>query len=235
MDFRLPSYLSLRYESEDEQKYIVGLINQFQVAQENESYHLALFAYHLIFMIFVYQTIYKAKLWKSEQFSFAFTTSPADKRKQYKEAVSVYAFSDISERTVFELLNLFKECELTVSKCKKQIIDYRNNNLGHATPYIVSEEEFEKKIEEYDQVALEIHQLIHDELVRVLAEYFESMDQEVEQTKDDVEIGLIVPNRLSDKDLELFASECSVIPNFKKKQISKILQDDFGIHLELTK
>lgn len=228
------SYLSLRYESEEDQKYIEGLIEQFRKAEENGSFHLALFAYHLLFMIFIYQTIYKAKLWKSKQFFLAFTASPADKRKQYREATSVYAFSDIPERTVLELLGLFIECESTVSKCKKQIIDYRNNNLGHATPYIVSVEEFENKIEEYDQTASEIHELTHGELSKVFDGYFKNLDTEIIQTKDDIEINLVVPNRLSDKDLESFASECLVVPDLKKKQASKILQDDFGVSVELA-
>lgn len=227
----LPLYLSLRYESEDEQKYIVGLVGQFQNAQENGSYHLALFAYHLVFMIFIYQTIYKVKLWKPEQFSLTFITSPPDKRKQYIEAITVYAFVEIPERTIFTLLSLFQECDDTISKSKK-IIDYRNNNLGHATPYIVSEEEFEKKIEEYDQIASEIHQLTHSELYKIFDKYFETIDTETIQTKDDVEINLIVPNRLSDKDLESFASECIRAHDLKKGQTSIILQDDFGVSLE---
>ncbi|MCF7843307.1 hypothetical protein K9M47_00235 [Candidatus Gracilibacteria bacterium] len=227
------SYLSLRYENEEDQKYIEGLIEQFRKAQENGSFHLALFAYHLLFMIFIYQTIYKAKLWKLEQFSLAFTISPADKKKQYTETSTVYAFVEIPERTIFTLLSLFQECENTISKCKK-IIDYRNNNLGHATPYIVSEGEFENKIEEYDQVAFEIHKLTHTELANIFDKYFASIDSEVDQTKDDIELNLIVPNRLSDKDLESFASECLIVPDFKKKQASKILKDYFGVSVELA-
>lgn len=229
------SYLSLRYESEEEQKYITGLVDQFEYAKMTKSYHLALFVHHLIFMIFVYQTIYKAKLWKPEKFSLAFITTPAIKRKQYIKTTSIYAFVEIPERTVFELLNLFKECDATVSKCKKQTVDYRNNNLGHANLYIVSEEEFEKKTGEYEEIALEIHRLTHDELAKVFDEYFKSVDPTLKQTKDDIEINLIVPNRLSDKDIESLAFECLVDADLKKKQVSKILQDDFGIYIELVK
>lgn len=231
MDYLLPSYLSLRYESEADQKYVEGLIEQFLKAQENGSFHLALFAYHLLFMIFIYQTVYKAKLWKPEQFSIAFITSPLDKRKLYLETKSAYGFVEIPERTIFGLLSLFKECEGTISKCKK-IIDYRNNNLGHATPYIISLEEFESKVEEYDQTALDIHQLTREELTKVFGSYFIAIGPEYEQTRDDIEIMLIAPNRMSDKDLESFASECLVTPNAKKEKASKILQDDFGIYVE---
>lgn len=230
----IPSYLSIRFESSEEQMYVLGLIRQFESASNSDSYHLALFAYHLIFMIFVYQTIYKLRIWKPEKFSLAFITSPADKRKMYVEANSIYAFSEIPERTIFTLLNLFGECNTVVSKCKKQIIDYRNDNLGHVNLYIVSEEEFENKIEEYNQIATEIHQLTHVELAKMFDEYFQSTDSTLEITKDDIEIDLIVPNRLSDKDLESFASECLQNPNNNKNCVSKILKDDFGIYLELA-
>lgn len=232
MESLLFSYLSLQHESKEEQKYILGLISQFESAKNSNSYHLALFAYHLIFMVFVYQTIYKAKLWKLEQFTLAFITSPTDKRKQYVEASSVYAFSEIPERTIFNLLNLFGECELVVSKCKKQIVDYRNDNLGHANLYIVSEEEFENKVEEYDQIASEIHQLTHIELAKIFDEYFQSADPTLELTRDDIEIDLIIPHRLSDKDLESLASECLAAADPKKEYVSKILRNDFGIYLE---
>ncbi|MFZ1074980.1 MAG: hypothetical protein WAN50_01255 [Minisyncoccia bacterium] len=54
MEPLLASYLSLRYESGEEQKYLEGLKAQYLSAIDSESYHMALFAYHLLFMSFVY-------------------------------------------------------------------------------------------------------------------------------------------------------------------------------------
>lgn len=230
----LSSYISLRNESGEEQKYITGLIDQFETAKLSESYHLALFAYHLLFMTFIYQTIFKIKIWMPERFSNALIQSPADKRKMHLESLSVWSFSEFPESSVFELLNTLQNCEKEVSKCKR-IIKYRNQGFGHATGVLVSVEEFESKIEEYDQIALEIHQLTRSELARLFDEYFESMDPELEQTKDDIEISLIGPNRMSDKDLECLALECLIATDSKKNKVSKILQEDFGIYVELTK
>ncbi len=232
MNSPLPSYLSLRYESEEEQKYITGLVDQFEYAKMTKSYHLALFACHLLFMSFVYQTIFKTKKWMPERFKDALIQSPADSRKKHHESTSPWSFSVFPERSVFELLNLLRACEKEVSKCKK-IIQYRNDGFGHATGILISEEEFEKKIEEYEQVALDIHRLTHDELDRIFYEYFDSIDPTLIQTKDDIEINLIGPSRLSDKDMECFAFECLTSPDLKKKQISKILEDDFGINVSI--
>lgn len=233
MNSSLPSYLSLQYESEEEQKYIVGLASQFETAQLGGSYHLALFAHHLLFMTFVYQTIFKIKIWMPERLKLALTTFPSKEKKQYLETNSSWEYSKIKERTVFGLLHLFEDCDALINKCKKEIVDFRNENLGHANPFIVSEEGFGNKIEEYEQIALEIHRLTHNELDKVFNEYFKSLDPEIEQTRDDLEINLIGPNRLSDKDLESLATECLIATDFKKKQVSKILQDDFGVYVEL--
>ena len=57
------AYLSIKNESEEERRYLTGLYSQYITATESGSYHLALFAYHLLFMSYVYQTIYKIKEW----------------------------------------------------------------------------------------------------------------------------------------------------------------------------
>lgn len=234
MNLPLPSYLSLRYESEVEKEYISGLVYQFEMARDIGSYHLALFAYHLLFMVFIYQTILKCRIWKINEFSLALTFFSADKRKEYAETNSVYTFSEIPERSIFEFLNLFQSCEETVSKCKKNIIDYRNNNLGHANLFLVSEEEFNKKTEEYDQISGEIHDLTQKELSKIFSEYISSIEPDEETTKDDLELNLIIPNRLSDQDLEKLAIECKIKPTLQKEKISKIIQDDFGVYVEIV-
>lgn len=55
------------------------------------------------------------------------------------------------------------------------------------------------------------------------------------QTRDDIEISLITPNILSEKDLESLATECLINPDSKKEKVSRILQDDFGVYVELLK
>ncbi len=232
MEFSLFELLSIRYEGEEDQKYIRGLLNQFEQASNSDSYHLALFAYHLIFMIFIYQTIYKAKIWKPQQFATALITLSADERRRYLQTKSVYAFVEIKERSIFELLNLFEACEPVVSRCKKNIIDYRNRNLGHANMYIVSENEFENKIDEYNQIALEIHKLTHENILDAFEDYFKLIDYTLEQTADDFEINLIVPNRMSLIDLGILAENCLASDLLKKKEILKILQDDFSICIQ---
>ena len=203
------------------------------MAKTTESYHLALFAYHLLFMTFVYQTVLKMKKWMPRKFKSALVTFSANERREYLEADSPWAYSKIKERTIFNLLYLLDDCDDLISRCKKEIVDFRNENLGHANPFIVSKDGFEKKIMEYEQIVLEIHQLTYYKLSKLLKKYLATIDQSLVQTKDDIEINLIGPNRLSDKDLEKFAAECLISIDSQKEQISRILKDDFNIFVNL--
>lgn len=234
MDPLLVPYLSLRYESEEEQKYLQGLVRQYISAIESESYHMALFAYHLLFMSLVYQTIYKIKTWLPDQLKLALITFPTKEREEYLRSTSPWAYSKIKERTIFGLLHLLGECESLVADCKKSVVDYRNESLGHANPIIVGEEEFYKKVSEYDVLADQIQKLTHEQLSRIFSEFTSTFDPTDELTGNDIEIGLIVPNRCSDKDLECFAADCHIggLPIHTK--FSSILRDEFGIEVTLV-
>lgn len=229
----LPSYLSLRYESEVEKEYITGLVDQFEMARSVESFHLALFAYHLLFMSYAYQVIHKIKKWMPDRFYDALTQSPANKRKEYFEAGSPWVFAEIPESSIFEFLNLLRLCHDEVGKCKSAV-KQRNNGFGHATGVLVSEEEFERRIAEYDKIAGEIHKLTQKELSKIFGEYLANIESEEELTKDDLELNLILPHRLSDQDLENMAAECLIKTTPQKEKMSKILQDDFGIFVEIV-
>lgn len=235
MNSPLPSYLSLRNDGENERSYIAGLIEQFENARSMESYHLALFAYHLLFICYFYQTLHKLKIWIPDKHHTAMVSFDKDRRKKFREATNPtdYAHNENRESSLFEFLNIFCDCEEVVAKCK-ELVKYRNTRLGHVNYLLVSEDAFEDKVKEYDQTASEVHQLTHGELTRIFDEYFKSIDPVLEQTRDDIEIDLIGPNRLSDEDLESLASECLITPNPKKNHVLKILQDDFGIDIKLV-
>lgn len=227
----IQDYLSLRYENEEEEKYLLGLINQFENTRDFGSYHLALFAYHLLFMSFVYQTIYKIKIWMPDNFKLALATFPVDIRREYMETNSSWVYSKINERTIFGLLHLLKDCENLISRCKK-IVDFRNENLGHANPFIVSEDEFEKNIFEYNKTAKEIHELTHEQLAIIFDKYIKGLEKGQEITKDDLKLNLINPNRLSDVDLEKFGAECTVNSKPLHKKLKTLLEEDFNIYIQ---
>ncbi len=235
MNYTLPSYLSLRYESEEEQKYIVGLIDQFEMARSIGSYHLALFAYHLLFICFFYQTFHKLKIWMPEKHHLALVSFSSERRKRFREAVNPtdYVHQDNKESSLFEFLNIFCDCEDVVGKCKA-LVKYRNSRLGHVNYLLVSEESFEEKIAEYDQVAEEIQKLTHVELDKTFIKYVASIEQEQEITRDELELNLIIPNRLSDVDLEKLGAECAINHGLVYDKIKSVLENEFGIYVRLA-
>ena len=235
MDSPLSSYFSLQYDNEEEQKYISGLFEQFEVAKISESYHLALFAYHLLFICYFYQTLHKLKIWMPEQHRVSMVSFDRERREKFRRATNPtdYAHNSNHERSFFEFLNVFCDCGEVVAECK-DLVDYRNNRLGHVNYLLVSKESFEEQIKKYDLLAYKIHKLTHENLAIIFDNYFKSLDPQIQQTKDDLEINLVSPNKLSDKDLECLAAECIVNTNPEKAQLSKILQEDFNVYVEET-
>lgn len=224
-------YLSIKNESEEEQMYISGLFTQFIAAEESSSYHLALFAYHLLFMSFVYQTIYKIKEWYPKKFKLALITSPKQERNKYLEAKSCWIFSKIKERTIFGLIHILGDNDELVERCKKKIIDYRNERLGHANPIMVGEIEFNQKIKEYNEIASEIQKMTHKKLDLLFRDFVNIFNEKDEITKDDLELGLIINNRISEKDLECLGAECVIKNSRIHRKIRTVLSQDYGIDI----
>lgn len=234
MESLLNSYLSLRYNSDDEQRYIFGLIDQFETAKLSGSYHLALFAYHLLFICYFYQTLHKLKIWKPSQHHMAMVSFDKERREKFRNATNPadYAHNGNSESSFFEFLNVFCDCPELVKECK-ELVKYRNVRLGHVNYLLVSEEAFEKQIETYDLVVERIHKITHSELSRIFLEFLDGLDGRVKLIGDNIETDLIIPNKFSEKDLECLAVECLIKPDNKKKQISMILKEDFNISVDL--
>ena len=55
------------------------------------------------------------------------------------------------------------------------------------------------------------------------------LDNELEITKDDLETSLIIPNRMSDKDLECLSAECLINPSDAKSKTRKIIEEEYGV------
>ncbi len=225
------AYLSVKNESEEEQKYLSGLYTQYINATESESYHLALFAYHLLFMSFVYQTMYKIKEWYPEKFKLALITSSKQERDEYLETKSCWIFSKIRERTIFSLIHILADNDGLVESCKKKIVDYRNEKLGHANPIMVGEFEFNQKIKEYNEIACDIQQMAHEKLGALFQEFTELFEETDKITKDDLELNLIINNRLSEKDLECLGAECTIQNTIIHNKIKDVLIKDYGIEI----
>jgi len=236
MGYPLNSYFSL-HGSETEQNYIRGLFDQFESAKTMGAYHLALFAYHLLFMCFLYQTFYKMKLWMPDKHHVAMVSFAKNRRDKFRDAKNPteYAHEENKESSLFEFLNVFCDCEELVGKCKS-LVKYRNQRLGHVNYLLADESEFENKIEEYEKTATKIHEITQNKLSAVFDEYTNRIEVVGEEiTKDSLELDLIIPNNLSDADLGCLAAECELRgERGAYEEIKNILRDDFGVEVAMV-
>ncbi len=229
MDYLLPQYFSLQYDSKAEYEYIQGLQSQFELALESESYHLALFAYHLLFLAHYNQVIHKMHLWIPEKFSIAVITFGKGRRDKFLNArnPSDYADKQNSERGQFDLLSILGSCDGLVKKCK-DLVDFRNHNLGHVNYNLISDIECKSKVEEYDIVAEEIHLITQEYLKSKILEFAEDFDTTLELTTDVLEIEFIKPNWLSERDIQYFSELCESSEGDDNSKLMNILEKAFG-------
>ena len=225
------SYLSL-YEDGEEQKYIIGLIDQFQKSADSELYHLALFAYHLLFLCYFYQILYKIKIWFPNDYYTAMVSFYEERRQKFREAKSPIDFvhKDNKESSIFEFLNILCDCQEVVSRCKN-LVKFRNQRLGHINYLLVSKDAFERQVEEYNKVVFDINLLTNRDLLRIFNKYLKEIDKTIEQTKDELEIQLVSPNKLSEEDVKFLILKNQKVRGKEKKEIIKILKEDFNVNV----
>lgn len=225
--WNLPGYLSLKYNSQIEQDYIVELQQDFFNQVESGSYRSALITYHLLFMCYINQSLYKTKLWKTEDFKTSLIHLGGDLVQKLETANSPTAFShkDLKERSSINFLSLY-ESSTEVIKKSKTIVDFRNQNLGHATYTKIDEDQFYSKISEYNEVVTLIANLYEKTLLKELDSFVANKSTEIKEyvengedsednlieniSMDEIELAFTAPNYLSYQDI---FSLCTLMPD----------------------
>lgn len=225
--WNLPGYLSLKYNSQIEQDYVIELQEDFFSQVQSNSYRSALITYHLLFMCYVNQVLYKTKLWKAEDFKTSLIHLGGDLVQKLDTANSPTAFShkDLKERSSINFLSLY-ENSIEVIKKAKAIVDFRNQNLGHATYTRIDEDQFYSKISEYNEVVTLIANLYERTLLKELDSFVTNKSVEIKEyvengegleddlieniSMDEIELAFTAPNYLSYQDI---FSLCTLMPD----------------------
>lgn len=113
--------------------YITPLFNSALVTFEKEEYQFSYFALHLIFMTNIYSFIWKIGQFYKERYedSLLFARPYNGCQIDFKEIKSVFDFSNIPEKDIFEFFSLIG-VEKSYIKSTKGLIDARNQ-MAHAT------------------------------------------------------------------------------------------------------
>ena len=225
--WNLPGYLSLKYNSQIEQDYVIELQEDFFNQVQSNSYRSALITYHLLFMSYINQVLYKTKLWKTEDFKTSLIHLGGDLVQKLEIANSPTAFShkDLKERSSINFLSLYENSVEVIRKAKT-IVDFRNQNLGHATYTKIDEDQFYSKICEYNEVVALIANLYEKTLLKELDSFVANKFAEIKEyidngedsednlieniSMDEVELEFTAPNYLSYQDV---FSLCALMPD----------------------
>ncbi len=249
--WNLPGYLSLKYNSQIEQDYVIELQEDFFSQIQSNSYRSALITYHLLFMCYINQVLYKTKLWRAEDFKISLIHLGGDLVQKLDTANSptVFSHKDLKERSSINFLSLY-ENSIEVIKKAKAIVDFRNQNLGHATYTRIDEDQFYSKINEYNEVVILTANLYEKALLKELDSFVANKSAEIKEyvengegseedlieniSMDEVELAFTAPNYLSYQDI---FSLCTLMPDdvingLENKKYYLKIRDLFANHLK---
>ncbi|HPM47347.1 MAG TPA: hypothetical protein PL056_09800 [bacterium] len=156
--YELLDYLPL--EDIEVNDYVRPLINSAQVTYEKGEYQFSYFAVHLIFMTNIYTTVWQVSQFYKERYnhSLLFARPYNGKEVKLDEISSVFEFSKLPEKDIFEFFRLIGLDDSYVKSTKK-LIDYRNE-MAHATGkiQISSKDDFDDAVNGIISVMRNIHE-----------------------------------------------------------------------------
>ncbi|HEH9402026.1 TPA: hypothetical protein SIA35_004138 [Aeromonas sobria] len=197
-------YLPLSYPSEGEADYIIFVWEAFQSNYEAGKYQFAMLAFHMLYMSYVYFSVWQIKQAKPEAFTHAVLFQ--QKEKELLTASSPFTFSEVNERSIFKFLRLAGCENQHIGKFQK-LVDQRNE-IAHPNGNIFfsDQEAADKRIEEVMQQirGIQIHMktVLHICMLQFLRDSANPEEREIADSKDHVEMNFLLKHYLSRKDIE---------------------------------
>src|SRR5690606_6991051 len=118
-------YLPLAYPSAGEGEYIGFVWEAFESNYVAGKYQFAMLAFHMLYMSYVYFSVWQIKQAKPEAFTHAVLFQ--QKEKELLTASSPFTFSEINERSIFKFLRL-AGCENQHIGKSQKLVDQRNES-----------------------------------------------------------------------------------------------------------
>jgi hypothetical protein len=133
MDEIFEIYEYLPIEDVEISDYIKPLFESASVTYEKEQYQFSYFAVHLIFMTYIYLTVWKISQFHSDKYehSLLFARPHNDCDVDFQEMDSIFDYCYLPEKDIFEFFALIG-LDKGYIKSTKQLINYRNE-MAHAT------------------------------------------------------------------------------------------------------
>lgn len=197
-------YLPRSFKNQNDADYIAFLWETFEDNYESGKYQFAMLVCHMLYMSFVYFSVWQIRL--SRPADFANAVIFQQKEKELLAASSPFTFSEVQERSIFRFLRLVG-CEQQHIGQFQKLADERNE-IAHSNGHIFFADQTtaNRKIGEIliQMAAIQTHMrpVIHERLRRFLLESHNPEEREYYGDADQIREVLIHANYFSQKDIE---------------------------------
>lgn len=199
--YHIFSYLPLRYKSNDEEEYVGFLWSAFEKNYEAGHYQFAFLSFHMLFMCFVYTTIWKIKSIHPQDFeniSLGFQDCIAD-------CSSPFSFAIESESKILSIFKYWGIDKAQIGKYKKLVV--KRNDVAHSNGKILyqSQESLDEQIAEIIGFCEQIQEKTTSSILGCYKEFLtnnNSLDDSPFSTVEEMQNDIFVSNHyISQKDL----------------------------------
>ncbi|WP_265922644.1 hypothetical protein [Cupriavidus nantongensis] len=197
-------YLPLAYPSASEGEYIRFVWDSFESNYASGKYQFAVLAFHMLYMSYVYFSVWQIKGASPEAFTHAVLFQ--QKEKELLTASSPFTFSEVNERGIFKFLRL-AGCENQHIGQFQKLVDQRNE-IAHPNGNIFFSDQStaDQRIEEVMQQIRAIQSHMTPVLHRCLLQFVRNSanpdEREIEDVAVHVEMNFLHKHYLSRKDIE---------------------------------
>lgn len=196
-------YLPLTYPSASEGAYIRFVWEAFESNYESNKYQFAMLAFHMLYMSYVYFSVWQIKQAKPEAFTHAVLFQ--QKEKELLTASSRFTFSEVNERSIFKFLRLAGCENQHIGKFQK-LVDQRNE-IAHPNGNIffsdqaTADQRIEEVMQQIRAIQAHMRPVLHTCLLQFLRNGANPEEREIADIEDHVEMNFLHKHYLSRKDI----------------------------------
>jgi hypothetical protein len=197
-------YLPLAYPSAGEGEYIRFVWEAFESNYVAGKYQFAMLAFHMLYMSYVYFSVWQIKQAKPEAFTHAMLFQ--QKEKELLTASSPFTFSEVNERSIFKFLRL-AGCENQHIGKFQRLVDQRNE-IAHPNGNIffsdqaTADQRIEEVMQQIRGIQTHMQSVLHACLLQFLHDSANPDEREIADSEVHVEINFLHKHYLSRKDIE---------------------------------
>ncbi len=197
-------YLPLAYPSAGEGEYIRFVWEAFESNYVAGKYQFAILAFHMLYMSYVYFSVWQIKQAKPEAFTHAVLFQ--QKEKELLTASSPFTFSEVNERSIFKFLRLAGCENQHIGKFQK-LVDQRNE-IAHPNGNIffsdqaTADQRIEEVVQQIRGIQAHMSSVLRACLLQFLRDSANPDEREIADSEVHVEMNFLHKHYLSRKDIE---------------------------------